>query len=377
MSAVGRAEPGSMIERISVSSILYRLPPQDVITSPWQTYTDRAYVLVQIEGDGGEHGLGYVRCATSMLRTCLYCTADLAVPLLGRSVIDIEGSHALLRATTREFGSAGLHLHSISALDIAMWDLRSRVLGLPLHRLLGGARASVPAYASAVWGGSPAEVKDEVSALAKSGFGGIKMRMGAGSTLELDRVMAAREHFDGRLMIEAGARWDPAEALTNLRAVAPASPYWVEDPVPIGDKRTLRALRQDGVAPIAGGEWAYGPEGIVDVLASELYDHMIFDVQRLGGISGWIQANAIARAHGVNVSSHIYPYASVHLLCGLGNANMLEYIDWGNELLIDPPVPAAGVLTPPDGAGLGVHINEAVVRDSTVESLLIPDRAAA
>lgn len=347
-----------------IRSRVVDVPLKEALPTPVGLLASHTYVLVEIESTSGKSGFGYVRAyeATTVHAVQAFI-AGLADLVLGLSVYDTERAYAAMIGMFTLLGRAGPQMYALSAIDTALWDLKARELNIPLYRLLGGARDSIPAYASGLYLSSPIEaLPDEIIEIRAQGFDAVKMRVGLKDIREdVRRAVAVREVFDGKLMFEAATAWTRTSALQAARELSIVNPYWVEDPVPMHMSHDLKALREQGAVPIAGGEHAYSEKVVLDLMERNVYDYLILDLQRVGGVTGWIRANAIAQTYGRQVSAHVFPEISVQLLCGLPNAHMLEYLPWSYELFTNPPVVENGTVRPPQGAGLGLELNEELI----------------
>jgi mandelate racemase len=262
-------------------------------------------------------------------------------------------------------GVQGIVRMAMAGLDMAAWDALAVSLDRPLVRLLGGEPKPVRAYNSCGLGlMAPGQVADEVEKLLAGGFTAIKLRLGY-PTLKQDiaALHAVRERVgEGVLvMVDYNQALSLAEALERGRALDDEGVYWLEEPIRHDDyagyARLVRALR----TPIQIGENFSLPEGMAAALSAKAADYVMPDLERIGGISGFQRAAALAAAQRIELSSHLYPEASAHLLAVAPTAHFLEYVDWADKILEEPLAVADGHVTPSSRPGVGLRWDKAAV----------------
>ena len=272
-----------------------------------------------------------------------------------------------LRARYALLGVHNIVLFAMSGIDMAAWDALGQARGLPLARLLGGAPRPVPAYNSNGLGLLPIKaLPAEAVSLVKEGFSAIKLRLGrpqAKDDIEAIRVVRKAIGPGVTLMTDFNQGLSVAEAIRRGRMIDDeGGVYWIEEPVRADDFSGNHRIRQEVRTPIQIGENFMGPEQMAQALAAGACDYCMPDAERIGGVTGWMRAAALAQGAGMEMSSHLFPEASAHLLAVTPTGHWLEYVDWANPVLEEPLRVKAGQVIAPERPGLGMKWNEKAVR---------------
>lgn len=327
-------------------------------------------VLLDLTTEEGVEGHAYLLCYTpSALTPVRALLAALEPELRGRPLAPRSLWEAL-RARFRLLGASGLVGLALNGIDMAAWDALAQAAGLPLAVLLGGeAGRTLPAYGSLMAMRLPDAVDNAEEQLA-TGVRALKVKIGAGGLdrdLEVIRALRAAAGDDVALMVDYNQSLTVAEALRRLERLDAEGLAWVEEPVLAedvdGHARIARAAR----TPIQAGESWWSPTEAARSIAAGGSDHAMLDVARIGGVTGWLQAGALAEAAGLPVSSHIYPEVSVHLLAATPGAHLLESLDLAAAILAAPLRVPDGLATVPAGPGSGVEWDEEAVARHLVE----------
>jgi mandelate racemase len=259
----------------------------------------------------------------------------------------------------------------MSGLDMALWDALGRAAGLPLARLLGGEPHPVAAYNSNALGLDPPEkVADEALELLAEGFHAIKLRLGRKTLWEdivATRAVRAKIPADALLMTDFNQALTVAEALARGRALDREQVYWIEEPVRHDDYAGAARLARELETPIQIGENFLGTRPMAAALAAGAADYVMPDLARIGGVTGWLRAAALADAAGIEMSSHLYPEVSAQLLAVTPSAHFLEYVDWAAPVLLRPLEIAGGQAQPGEAPGAGLDWNEDAVARFALE----------
>lgn len=253
---------------------------------------------------------------------------------------------------------------AISALDIALWDAAAIAAGRPLALLLGADPRPIRAYDSRGLGLMPAaKLADEAKALlADGGMDAIKLRLGYASLEEdLSALRAVRSAIPQEIgvMVDYNQALTPAEAIRRGRALEAEGIVWLEEPIRHDDYRGNARISHTLDVPLQIGENFNGPEAMSEALAAGACDYVMPDVGRIGGVTGWMQAAGIAAAHGIEMSSHLMPEVSAHLLAATPTGHWLEYVDWADAILDEPLRVIDGAVTPSARPGVGLAWDEA------------------
>ena len=334
---------------------VYEVPteaPESDGTAEW----DRTTVVVAELAEGGARGLGY----TYADRATAQAVRFLVPHLEGLSVYNVRDIFRTCVTKLRNHGRGGASAMAVSAIDCAAWDLKAKLLGVPLSRLLGTVRDEVPAYGSGGFTSlSESKLCEQLAGWAEQGFSAVKMKVGRGKDVE--RVRAARKAI-GRgveLFVDANGAWDRKEALGFARAFAESGVSWFEEPVVKTDLEGLRLLRDTAEMEITGGEYAYEPADFRALLP--VLDVIQADATRCGGVTGFLDAHALLRAFELPMSSHCAPSLHVPLGCALPAVRHLEWFfdhQRIERMLFDgAPQPERGMLRPdPSRPGFGLEL---------------------
>lgn len=262
-------------------------------------------------------------------------------------------------------GVQGVVRMAMSGLDVACWDALAVAAGQPLARLLGGVPRPVRAYNSNGLGlMAAAKLADEAEELLEGGFGALKLRLGH-ATLEEDLAAldAVRKRIpEGiHIMVDYNQALSVAEALRRGRALDAAGIYWLEEPIRHDDYEGNARLARELATPVQIGENFSHPTAMEAALAAGACDYVMPDLERIGGVTGWMRAGAIAAAHGVEMSTHLFPEVSAHLMAVTPTAHWLEYVDWAAPVLREPLAVVDGHAVIPERPGHGMAWDEKAV----------------
>jgi L-alanine-DL-glutamate epimerase-like enolase superfamily enzyme len=313
----------------SVTAGAYTIPtdaPESDGTLAWDSTT---LVLAEIEA-AGRKGLGYTYCdavAAEFIRT------RLAKVLQGRAAFAIEEAWTAMAVAVRNIGRPGLVACAISALDLALWDLKARLLDLPLSTLLGRARDRVCVYGS---GGFTSyddrQIADQLTGWAGQGCAAVKMKVGREPGRDLARVDVARNAIGSgvELFVDANGAYGRKEALKFAKEFAERGAVWFEEPVSSDDLAGLQLIRDNGPSgmDIAAGEYGYTPFYFRQMLEAGAVDVLQADATRCGGATGFMRAAALCDAFSVPLSSHCAPAAHVAVAA---TAPRLLHMEWFHD----------------------------------------------
>ena len=348
------------IDRVSISA--YDVPtvaPESDGTAEWNKTT----LVVTDVSAGGETGLGYTYADLATARLAQDLLSD---AVRGKDPLDVPAGHAAMVHAVRNHGRGGVSGMAISALDVACWDLKAKLLRVPLAKLLGMVRPSIAAYGSGGFTSlSETELQRQLGGWADQGFSMVKMKVGRQPERDLARVHAARKAI-GRgveLFVDANGAYDRKQALAFADRFAEVGVTWFEEPVVRTDVAGLRLLRDRAPAgmEIAGGEYGYEPADFRLFLEAQALDIVQADVTRCGGITGFLRNAALIEAHELPMSSHCAPALHVALGCAVP---AMRHVEWFSdharieEMLFDgAPRPDKGDLRPDPGRlGLGLSL---------------------
>jgi mandelate racemase len=331
------------------------------------TITDWPLILIDLVTEEGITGRSYLEPYTvKTMRYLVPALHDFGDMLKGRRVSPVE-LYELARKSLHFVGYQGLSMIAVSGLDMAAWDALAKAAGLPLCVLLGGSVGPVRAYNSnGLWLKEPEAVGAEAPELRdEGGFTGLKLRMGRERLRDdIATVEAVRKTVgdDMRLMVDFNQGLSLAEALERCHAIDDLGLAWIEEPIVYDNLDGFAQLASELKTPIQIGENFYGPRDLYVALQKKACDLVMPDFMRIGGVTGWLRAAAIAGAAGVPMSTHLYPEVAAHVMRVTETAHWLEWQDWADPILREPYEIKDGLLHIPDTPGVGLEWNEDMVR---------------
>lgn len=322
-------------------------------------------VLIDVETDTGAIGRGYALAYLPELLPALeHTVAALGTMVLGQ-VLAPRDIHGALQRRCRLLGLKGLLGMALGALDIALWDAWARARGEPLARALGAQLRPLRAYNS-VGLYAAGEVEAIAGETVAGGFAGLKIKLGFPTLAEdLAAVRAARRALgEGpALMVDYNQSLSLPEALRRCRALDDEGLEWIEEPVLADDLAGCARIAAAVRTPIQIGENFHGPAEMERAIAAGAMDLVMPDPQFIHGVTGWLEAAALARSAGLPMSSHLFVEASAQLLCATPTAHWLEVLDAAGGLRATPLRLRDGHVQPWDAPGVGIEwLDEAVAR---------------
>lgn len=323
-------------------------------------------VLIDVETSDGITGCAYVfAISDAMLTSLQHAVNGLATIVEGDRLAPLTLDEKL-RASLRLLDTPGLVGLALAGLDMAFWDAHAKSCKLPLARLLGSDVESVQAYNSCgLWIQDVDALADEAEQLlASHNFGAIKLRLGRDdASLDLEAVRQVRKRIgdDKNLMVDFNQSQSVASALQRCLALDGEGLYWIEEPVRHNDFTGTAQVRSGINTALQTGENLCSTFELQSAINAGSADYYMPDVQRIGGVSGWLRAASVCQSAGVEMSSHLFPEVSVHLLAASPTRHWLEYVDWAAPILREPLVIKNGFAMVPDRPGLGISWDEEAV----------------
>jgi mandelate racemase len=257
----------------------------------------------------------------------------------------------------------GLVGMAVAGIDMALWDALARTHGTSIVRLLGGVEKRMPAYGAVGYDGV-AESARVAEGWAKRGFRGVKLKIGYPTVAEDQAVVrAVRKAVGGEMavMVDYNQSLTPATAVQRLRALDDEGLMWMEEPVLAHDYAGHARVAREIRTPIQCGENWWGPHDMRQAIEARASDFMMPDVMKIGGVTGWMRAAALAEAHSIPLSNHLWPELSAQLMCATTTAHWLEYADWWNAVVAEPLRVEDGMACVEGAIGGGVEWNEGAV----------------
>jgi mandelate racemase len=337
------------------------------MTTPHQTaggvITESPLVLTDIITSDGVSGHSMVFTYTpAALKPTAELIQNCAAFVQGEDLAPIEIEQKLARRF-RLLGTQGLVGIALAAIDMALWDALARAHRQPLVRLLGGVEKPIRAYGAIGFDGIDGCAK-VAEHWAKQGFTGIKAKIGYSTVQEDVAVVRAMRSAAGpemSIMVDYNQCLTPIEAVERMRVLDDEGLTWVEEPTLAHDYAGHALIAREARTPIQCGENWWGILDLQHAIEAQASDLVMPDVMKIGGVTGWLRAAALAHAKGLRVSSHLWPEISARLLCCTPTAHWLEYADWWNPILREPLQIENGCALITDAIGTGVEWNEGAI----------------
>jgi L-alanine-DL-glutamate epimerase-like enolase superfamily enzyme len=348
------------IQKVEIK--LVRLPLEEpLVGAPPYPAMMRDFLTLRVRTDEGVEGIGITAFGGKLMRALRAAVEEFGELVTGEDPLRTEQVTAKLRAASAPCGPGGIAALALSAIDIALWDIRGKALGVPLARMLGGLRDRVPAYASgALMRTTPLDkIERAADALVEKGFRQIKTQMavdGLTPAQEIERMRVIRNAVgpDVALMVDINQRWSVHEAIAIGSRIEDLGLAWLEDPTAATDWQGLAQIADALTMPVCGGEYLYGIAPHRQALTHQSVDIVMIDLLRAGGVTPWMKIAGMAEAFNRPVVSHLLPEIHVHLVAAAPNGLVVEYMPWTWRLFDDPPMPEEGEMKVPTGAGLGL-----------------------
>lgn len=333
------------------------------------------FTIVRIRTDQGLEGIGMTYHEVGGEATRALIGHDIVPKIRGRDPMDTEVIWAELFHYLRGVGRKGLAFAAISAIDVALWDLKGKILGLPLYRLLGGGRKRVPVYASGGWTSyDDDQLVAEMTDMVAQGYSHVKFKVGVdGATnprRDAARVRKVRDAVgpEVRLLLDANNCWDAATAAQFANSVRECDILLFEEPVLADDIPGLARFRRATDIPLATGEHEYTKYGVRDLILAGAADYVQVDGARAGGYTEMLKIAALTQAWNLKFAPHAMEHLHMHLVAVLPNAPFLERLRLFEPVTAhtfrDAPLPVGGHIEIPDLPGLGLALDMDFVREN-------------
>jgi mandelate racemase len=320
--------------------------------------TKAPLLLIDLETEEGVTGRSY-----------LWCYFAAAMPAIAKILEEVarvvEGERiapadlwSKLAERFALIGVQGIVRMAMAGFDVAAWDALAIAAGWPLATLIGSSPKRIPAYNSCGLGlMAPREVADEAEKLLARGFRAVKLRLGYPTLAEdLAALHAVKKRLgsDIAVMVDYNQALSLAQALERGRALDQEGIYWLEEPIRHDDYAGNATLVRELKTPIQIGENFSESSAMAVALAAGAADYVMPDLERIGGVTGWLRAAALAATHRIAMSSHLFPEVSAHLLAATPTAHFLEYMDWADKILAEPLEIVDGFAVVPQRPGNGL-----------------------
>jgi L-alanine-DL-glutamate epimerase-like enolase superfamily enzyme len=355
----------TLVDRLAVTAATV---PTDLPESDGTLAWDKTTIVIVEANSGSVSGIGYTYAdpsTASLIETMLRGIVE------GRDAMDIFGTWNAMVHAIRNLGRSGISSMAISAVDIALWDLKSKLLRLPLVKLMGAVRTSIPVYGSGGFTSySNDQLQRQLGRWVESGIRMVKMKVGREPQRDAERVRCARAAIgkEASLFVDANGAYSRKQALSLACCFKESDISWFEEPVSSDDLEGLRLIRDNAPedVAIAAGEYGYDAWYFRRMLDAGAVDVLQADATRCGGITGFLQANVLCTAYNLPLSAHTAPAIHMHACCAATKAVHVEYFHDHSRienLIFDgTQLPKNGELTPDlSRCGLGLDIRRAEV----------------
>ncbi len=342
----------------AIRSIGVEVPMTYALGTSRGVITKAPLILIDLETEEGVTGRSY-----------LWCYFPAAIPAIAKILEEVARVVQGERLAPAELwsklaerfaliGVQGIVRMAMAGFDVAAWDALAIAAGWPLATLIGSKPKRIPAYNSCGLGlMAPQRVADEAEKLLAGGFRAVKLRLGY-PTLEDDlaALHAVKKRLGSEIavMVDYNQALSLAQALERGRALDQEGIYWLEEPIRHDDYAGNATLARELKTPIQIGENFSESAAMAVALAAGAADYVMPDLERVGGVTGWLRAAALAATHRVEMSSHLFPEVSAHLLAATPTAHFLEYVDWADKILAEPLEIVDGFAVVPQRPGNGL-----------------------
>src|ERR1700761_3150669 len=295
-------------------------------------------VTLRLRTDDGIEGLGVCYFGGAITKTLRHAVDELGALIVGDDPLLLEGIAVKLRAAAGSAGSAGILTMAMSAIDVALWDIKGKALNLPLWKLLGGGRDRIATYASGALrrGLKLDEAVTAAGRLREKGHRQTKMQLGltgiTSVSREVEQAKLIRQACgpDMDLMCDINQRWRPEQAVDIGRRVEDAGVglFWLEDVTTHDDYAGLARVTAALSTPVAGGEYLYGIVPFRHMIEARSVDIVMIDICRVGGVTQWMKGAGMAEAFNLPIVSHVMPEVLCHLVAACPHGLTVEYMPW-------------------------------------------------
>jgi L-alanine-DL-glutamate epimerase-like enolase superfamily enzyme len=329
----------------------------------------RPVVTLRMETSDGIEGIGLTFYGGALTRALREAVDALGALAIGEDPLRPEAIAAKLRAAAGGCEPGGIYTLGAAAIDLALWDIKGKAAGLPIWKLLGGARDRVPTYASGALrrGLTHDQAAAAAARLKAAGFDEMKMQLALpGSPTVSDEVTRARVIRDAigpdiRLMCDINQRWRVEQAIDIGRRIEDVGLFWLEDVTAADDFAGIARINDALATPIAGGEYLWGVTPHRHAIETRAVDYVMVDLVRAGGVTPWLKIAGMAEAFNLPVVSHVIPEFHCQLIAAIPNGLTVEYMPWMLKLFTATPAVVNGRIALPEAPGWGLTFDTAAL----------------
>jgi mandelate racemase len=356
--------------RLTLDKVVVRviqLPLRRPIVAKLGEFKNFPFILTDVFTREGVIGHSYLEpYRVTATKSIVALIEDMAQQQRGKPLAPFDRFEEAVRSL-HLLGRQGVMLIAIAALDMAMWDALAKALGQPLVVVLGGTVGPVRAYnTNGLWLIPVERIADEASSLiAEADFKALKIRLGRDSVKDDLKAIAEVRRAVGDeiiLMSDFNQGLSFNAALRRLHQLDDQGLEWFEEPIAFDNFTGCARLANELKTPLQIGENIYGPRNFLQAVAAGAADCYMADLERIGGVTGWLRSAAIAGAAGLPMSTHLYPEFSAHLMRVTETADWLEWRDWGVPFLAEPFEIRDSAIQIPDRPGAGIAWDEPALK---------------
>src|SRR4051812_41038105 len=346
---------------------ILHIPEDDPLANmPEEAGRKRPIVTLRLRTDDGIEGIAVTFYGGKMTGSLHKAVEELAEQTIGMDPLRIEQIVAKLRIAADSCGPGGIFTLALSAVDVALWDIKGKALDQPLWKLLGGHRDRVPTYASGSLrrGLTDDQAQRAAHILVQKGFTEMKTQMALPGNPtpadEVRRVRVVREAIgpDIKLMCDINQRWRPEQAIDIGSRVEDVGLFWLEDVTTADDYAGLARVTAALKTPIASGEYVWGIVPFRHMIEARSVDIVMIDLCRVGGVTQWMKVAGMAEAFNLPIVSHVMPEILLHMVAACPNGLTVEYMPWMLCLYEETPKIKDGHLLLPQKPGLGLKFDD-------------------
>lgn len=325
---------------------------------------ERPFVTLELATDAGIDGIGITFFGGALSPALKSAVETLGDQAIGEDPLQIEAVLSRLRRIANVAGPGGISSLALSAVDIALWDIKGKALGQSVSALAGGYRRSAPVYASgALLRQHPIDYLVEAGPrMAELGFRQMKTQLGSerSPAEAIERIRLLREAIGDAidLMCDINQLWNVNQAIDIGRRLDPFHLFWLEDVTTHDDYQGLARIADALTTPVAAGEYVFGITPFRQLLEHRSIDIVMIDLVRAGGITQWLKVAGMAEAFNLPVVSHLFPEIAVQLICAIPNGLTVEYYPMAHGLFEQSPRIENGEIHVPDAPGLGLTFDQ-------------------
>jgi L-alanine-DL-glutamate epimerase-like enolase superfamily enzyme len=338
--------------------------PEPVAAGRW--FLENIYnVVVEIRSDSRLSGIGYAFVFRKPdAETILSAVSSFRELVINRDPLDNVRLHADLRAAANFVGASGASMSAIGAIDLAVWDLKGKLLEVPVHALLGSSQTRIPAYAS---GGSFQksldELRREVEGYLARGFKAVKIKLPPNVKEACKRIEVCRSWLPDtvRAMYDSNQQLAYKDAMVIAQCCVDNNAYWYEEPFPYWQLSFYADLRRTIQCRLSLGETFYGETPFYDAVCAGAADVLMLNLHKIGGVTAWSRIAALGALAGIPISSHTMPEVSAQVMAATPKADMLEYMEDSRPLFEEPfEIEGGDLIIPSDEPGFGLKPSKLV-----------------